>query len=148
MPLEDNPISMGICLSCLKARDKSSSSSREGENQPLLADGSNTEDADGIGAENDELSQQRQQDLANIVQATQELFIDVSGIPNTEATNEPSSDLSELAARLAEQQNRIPFSIPEVHDLDSEDNRRIQEEVEAMARSSQHKHPQEVSQAS
>lgn len=141
-------ISMGICASCIKARDRSPSSSRGGENQPLLAVNSNTGETYGVGADNDELSLRRHQYLADVVQATQELFIDVPGFPNTEATNDQYVNICGLAARLEEQQNRISFCIPELHDLTPDETRQIEEEIEAMVRKNQLKTPQEVSQAS
>lgn len=94
---------MGACLSCLRARQKAGADTDEHE--PLLAN-IDEQEADLVADAVDQQTQQRQQDVAHIVDVTRDYFVDIPNVESTDAIDS-NRDVSALKQTLESRLDNI-----------------------------------------
>jgi len=115
---------MGLCLSCLRVRDKAPSA--EGtEREPLL---SVHTDSDLDGLAEDQQLQQRQQEVSHIVQTTHDYFVDIPSLDVAEVA-EPGKDVTALAQRVRARASEVELRVPDIKDLSPADRERLKRDL-------------------
>lgn len=119
---------MGVCLSCLRGREKEPRDRLPSDHQPLLVDDQH-EDY-GSGDMNDEQWLHRQQELDAIVHKANDFFIEVSGVQNTDNVEQIKVGESVLPDDILERMQTVKLKVPKIFPLSASDKQQLMQDIQ------------------